>query len=152
MKSHSKTAKELEVLFDKYNSLIVSQALSFSQSLEFDELIQISRLAAIKAFQSYNPELGPLIPYLKICIRNEILDVLRSEYTYKQIKSEAIIKEEKEHITDYIPDLHPDEELIVKYKLLGLTRNEIVEKMGISLAILNIKIHKLYTKIRESNE
>jgi RNA polymerase sigma factor (sigma-70 family) len=152
MKSHSKSSQELEILFDQYNNLIVSQALFFIHSIELDELLQIARLGAIKSFQSYNAELGPLIPYLKVCIRNEILDVLKSETRYNNLKLTKIDKTPKESIFDYIPELTPDEELILKYKLLGLTRNEIVEKMDISLPILNIRIHKLYNKIRESNE
>lgn len=153
MISHSKKSQdELELLFDKYNNLIVAQALFFIKSFEFDDLLQIARLGAIKAFQSYKEELGPMIPYLKSCVIKEILKSLKLENRYHKIsdKTEHNI-ETKESISDYIPDLSDEDKEILRLKLAGYSRSDISKSMNLSISILNIRIHKLYTKIRESN-
>lgn len=150
---HSKTQQELEILLSDYHRLIVSQAIFFIHSADVEDLIQTATVGAIKAFHSYDQNRGPLIPYLISCIKNELKDMLRVENRFNH---ESDIKDLSyrtvEHLDDFIPELNEQESQILKYKVLGYTRNEISKILDISLPLLNIKIYNLYESIRKANQ
>lgn len=75
--------KEFDKLYQLYTPLINSKVAEFSQSLESDEIIQISSIALYDAAMSYNPDkVDNKVTfglYADICIRNRLISELRRQ-------------------------------------------------------------------------
>lgn len=75
--------KEFDKLYQLYIPLINSKVAEFSQSLESDEIIQISSIALYDAAMSYNPDkVDNKVTfglYADICIRNRLISELRRQ-------------------------------------------------------------------------
>ena len=56
---------------------LVTQFSDSTDSYEFEDLLQVAYLGALKAIRSYDEEIGPLKPYVFSCVRNHLLRFLK---------------------------------------------------------------------------
>jgi hypothetical protein len=148
--SHTKTQGELSVLLCVHYQTILSLAVLYHRNDDFEDTLQNAILGAIKAFHTYDSDRGLIIPYLSSCIKEEC-NRDNTDFNTPIPKNSLII--EHDNIADYLPDcIDKTEDQLLKYKILGYTRNEISSMMNIPITILNIKIQNLYEKITNANK
>jgi DNA-directed RNA polymerase specialized sigma24 family protein len=145
-----KTQQELSALLSTYHNTILSLAVLYHRNDDFEDTLQNAILGAIKAFHTYDSDRGLIIPYLSSCIKEECNK--RDNDVITSIPKDSIVVEH-DNIADYLPDnIDLSERQLLKYKILGYTRNEISSMMNIPITILNIKIQNLYEKITNANK
>ena len=132
-----------------FERLVVSQALSFVTTREFNELVQIGWLGLLKARKNYDPNVGKFEPYAKNCIINELKKSENQEYA--DLGQEYYI--EKEKIDWYIPDfIMGDDRVLIQMKIEGYSYNEIADLLNIDKTMAQLKFKNICRTIKENNE
>ncbi len=150
--------QKLGQLIDEHYGLLVSQAISFNprNKDDLEDYIQIGCIGMIKGIQTFDANIGKFSTYICTCIRNEIIDYLRSEKLNKNfVLGSSFYAEYLDHdkIWEMLPDNIDDKEKkVIELKLNGNTRKEIAKKIGKTENQVRYIIQKFLAKIREANE
>ncbi len=149
--------KELDELVDQNYGLLVNLAIKFNPRSKHDleDYIQIGSIGMIKGIRTFDPNKGRMNTYLGTCIKNEILNYLRSQKNNGIVldNSYRCIYLDEEKLWEILPDsMSKQDKDIISLKLNGNTRKEIAKKIGKTENQVRYIIQKFLTKIRESNE
>ncbi len=111
----------------------------------------------IKGIRTFNANRGTMKTYLGTCIKNEILNYIRSQKTVNKIvlnnEYKSIHIDKIEYIWELLPDnISAQDKEIISLKLGGNTRKEIAKLIGKTENQVRYIIQKFLTKIREANE
>ena len=121
---------------------LVTQFSDSTDSYEFEDLLQVAYLGALKAIRSYDEEIGPLKPYVFSCVRNHLLRFLKSEKRWSEsveLISNISPKYNDDHtfmefknLIDNTKKLLPLEKNLLHMKVLGLSRKEICDNLNLT--------------------
>jgi|TARA_R100001463_G_scaffold37658_4_gene80891 RNA polymerase sigma factor (sigma-70 family) len=125
--------------------IIICLVTEFSNSVdsyEFEDLLQVAYLGALKAIKNYDEEVGPLKPYVFSCVRNHLLRFLKSEKRWSEsveLISNISPKYNDDHtfmefknVIDNTKKLLPLERNLLHMKVLGLSRKEICDNLSLT--------------------
>ncbi|MBR5515040.1 MAG: sigma-70 family RNA polymerase sigma factor [Clostridia bacterium] len=161
--------KEFDILFRTYKPLITAKVNEFSQSLEADEVEQISAIALYDAAMSYNPDkVDNKVTfglYADICIRNRLISELRRNRTNEVLRCEIMPLEEGALNSPEEDFLRKEEtmlllkrarELLTPYEnsvfchyLNGKSYDEIAQTLGKNKKSVDNALRRIRDKIRE---
>ncbi|GAA0615920.1 hypothetical protein GCM10009001_36160 [Virgibacillus siamensis] len=88
-----------EEIFEQNKRRIHYQIHKLNIQDPHEEFFQEGLIAMWNAYEKYQPDKGPMATYFNFTIRNRLIDRLRKEISYQNIKKKAI-KEELTQITD----------------------------------------------------
>lgn len=109
----------------------------------------------IKGIRTFDPKKGQMNTYLGTCIKNEILNYLRSQKKNKIIldSSYRAVYFDEDKLWEILPDsMSQQDKDIISLKLNGNTRKEIANQIGKTENQVRYIIQKFLIKIREANE
>lgn len=149
--------KELDKLVDQNYGLLVDLAIRFHPRSKHDleDYIQIGSIGMIKGIRTFDPKKGKMNTYLGACIKNEILNYLRSQKRNKVISDSGYrsVYFDEDKLWEILPDnISQQDKEIIYLKLNGNTRKEIAKKIGKTENQVRYIIQKFLMKIRKANE
>ncbi|MBU0438874.1 RNA polymerase sigma factor [Staphylococcus succinus] len=172
-------SKSLEILYDRYESLLFNLAYKITQDVQSsEEVLQDVFMKIWKQKAIFNPEKGKLSTWLITLCRNRAIDAIRKK---KNIESQfdedfqgiqtnslpeydLLNKETSEEINKRITFLNTDQQKIISlFYYKGLSQQEIANKLDIPLGTvksrlrlsiqhLNSYFKKVLRKESEENE
>ena len=134
-----------ELTLDANLDIIIYLVTKFNNntdSYEFQDLLQVAYLGALKAIRNYDNEVGPLKNYVFSCVRNHLLRFLKKERKWADfIKLEPNISPdcnddhfllEFENIIKCNTKLLPLEKNILEMRIRDFSRKDICENLSLT--------------------
>ncbi len=148
------------MILERYENLIKKLIKSYGLSFEFDEMLQVGRIALWEAYEKFNPSKGYFPSYAKKYVAGRILQaakkhlphesevemsdsILHTTHTYEELYLEEM------YIEEYVKNLSRRERLFVDCVILqGETQTELAQREGVSYETVRSWKKAALTKLR----
>lgn len=131
---------------DENFDIIISLVVQFgghAKSFEFEDLLQVAFVGYFKAVSSFDPDIGPLRPYVFSCVKNHLNRFLRKELRWQNNNvtnsTVTVSYDDKSYVNDFknilvscANRLLPAESFILEMKSQGFNRKEICDMLTLS--------------------